>query len=130
MATLDFHGSSGMHQGVTAFLHTCSRICRGLAYQALRPFARGAKPMLLLLAHRPAARKLVIRAFGRHSKLVNTARLFLIGAPMSSSPVDAAPSSELLAEGKPLSARGREVLSMLAEMRAQANGETRRASRT
>lgn len=99
-------------------------------YLALRPLAHWAKPMLLQLAQKPAARKLVIRVFGRHSSLVNTARLFLVGAPVSSSSLDATLSPEMLAEGESLSARGREILSTLVEMRAQARGEAQRASRT
>lgn len=115
---------------VTAPLHACSRACRRLAYQALRPFAHWVKPMMLRFAQKPAARKWVIRVFGRHSRLVNTARLFLVGAPTSSPPVEAPPSPEMLAEGESLSARGREVLLMLVDMREQAKGEAQRASRT
>lgn len=113
---------------VKAPLHACSRACRRLVYQALRPFAHWAKPTLLQLAEKPAARKWVIRVFGRHSRLVNTARLFLIGVPTSSPPVEA-PSPEMLTEGESLSARGREVLSTLVEMRTQAKGEPQHASR-
>lgn len=115
---------------ITAPLHASSRACRRLVYRALRPFAHWAKPMLLRLAQKPVARKWVIRVLGRHSRLVNTARLFLIGAPMSSPPIETPPSPEMLAEGESLSARGRQVLSMLAEMRTQAKGETQHASRT
>lgn len=123
---------------ITAPLRAISRACRRvyrrgrrLAYLALRPFAHWAKPMLLWLAHKPAARKWVVGIFGRHSGLVNTTRLFLIGAPAPSPPIElVAPSPELVAEGESLSARGREVLSTLEEMQMQAKGETQRASRT
>lgn len=114
---------------VKASLHACSRACRRVVYQALRPFAHWSKPMMLRFAQKPAARKWVIRVFGRHSRLVNTARLFLIGVPTSSPPVEA-PSPEMLAEGESLSARGRDILSTLVEMREQAKGEAQRASRT
>ena len=118
---------------VTASMHACSRTYRRLAYLALRPIAHRAKPMLLWLAHRPAARKLLVSVLGRHSRLVNTARLFLIGAPTASPPVEVmvpSPSPEAMAGRESLSARGREVLSMLEEMRTQAKGETQRASGT
>jgi FkbM family methyltransferase len=123
---------------ITAPLRACSRATRRLyrgvrrlVYLLLRPFAHWAKPVLLRLAQKPAARKLVIRVFGRHSRLVNTARLFLIGTPTPYHPAEAmAPSPEVVKEGESLSARGREVLSTIEDMRMQEKGETQRASRT
>ena len=103
---------------------------RSVVYSAIRPFAHWAKPMLFRIAQKPAARKLVVGVFGRHSILTNTARLFLIGAPASSPPGEVFPSPEMLADGKSLSARGREMLSVLADMQAQAKEEAQRASRT
>ena len=85
---------------------------------------------MLRVAQKPAARKWVIRVFGRHSRLVNTGRLFLIGSPTPSPPVESPLSPEMLAEGESLSARGREVLLALVDMRKQAKGEAQRASRT
>lgn len=103
---------------------------KSAVYSALRPFAHRAKPMLWRLAQKPAARKWVIRVFGRHSRLMNTARLFLIGVPTSLPPDETSLSPEMLAEGESLSTRGREVLTTLVEMRKHTKGETRRASRT
>lgn len=122
---------------VTAPLRACSRavhrIRRGVRrvpYLVLRPFAHGAKPMLLWLAHRPAARKLVIRVFGRHSKLVNTARLFLTSAPMPTPGVEHNPAPKSVSEENSLSARGRDALLTLEGMRTKTKGESQRASRT
>lgn len=116
-------------RGSSRIVRRVSRQFNIAVYFVLRPFAHWAKPMMLRFAQKPAARKWVIRVFGRHSRLVNTARLFLIGVPTSSPPVEA-PSPEMLAESESLSARGRDILSTLVEMRAQAKGEMQRASRT
>lgn len=115
---------------ITAPLHASLRACRRLVYRTLRPFAHWAKPILLRIAQKPVPRKWVIRVLGRHSKLVNTARLFLVDLPTPSPSAEAPPSPEMLAEGESLSARGREVLLVLEGMRTQAKGETQRARRT
>lgn len=108
---------------ITAPLRGCSRAARagyrrlrrGI-YLTLRPFAHLARPMMHRLAGSPAARNLVTGVFGKHSRLVNTARLFLFG-PLSAPPsVEETVAPEAVPEDAFLSARGREVLSTLKEM--------------
>jgi FkbM family methyltransferase len=123
---------------ITAPLRSCSRVARGgyrhlrkVIYLVLRPFAHGARPMLNRLAARPAARRVVVRVFGRHSRLVNMARLFLFGPPAADPVVEvAAPPETRSEEEAALSARGRDMLSTLSEMGVGVKGESQRASRT
>lgn len=120
---------------VTAPLRACSRTARRMyrglrraVYLAMRPLARLARPLLRRLAHWTSARKLVVGVFGRRSRLVNTARLFLIGAPAPE--VERDPPPEPVSEENSLSARGRDVLSVLEAMRTKEKGESERARRT
>ena len=54
---------------------------RTLAYKLVRPIARSARPGMRRMASWRPARRLVVGAFGRNSRLIHTARLFLFGAP-------------------------------------------------
>lgn len=108
---------------ITAPLRGCSRAVRagyrrlrGMIYVVLRPFAHMARPMMHQLAVWPAARRFVVGIFGKHSRLVNTARLFLFGPSMDAPAVEQTTTSEATPEDTSLSARGREVLSTLKEM--------------
>jgi len=122
---------------ITAPLRTCSRAgqwafhrLHRMVYLALRPFARAARPMLQRLARWGMARRLVTGIFGRHSRLVNTGRLFLVGSPMPPRVIEDMVSPDVTPEDPSLSARGREVLSALEGMRTRAEGESQGASRT
>lgn len=108
---------------ITAPLRGCSRAARagyrrlrGMIYVVLRPFAHMARPMMHQLAVWPAARRFVVGIFGKRSRLVNTARLFLFGPSMDAPAVEQTTISEATPEDTSLSARGREVLSTLKEM--------------
>lgn len=146
---------------LTAPLRGCSRAARAgyrrlrrVIYLLLRPFAHSARPMMHRLAARPVARRTIVSVFGKHSRLVNTARLFLFGSSVAPPPVEDATSAEAVPkedaslpvaapvigdatstetapeEDTSLSARGREMLSMLRERGMNAKGESQRARHT
>lgn len=122
---------------ITSPLRTSARFARWVfrrsrsaAFYSLRPFAHMARPLMRRVVEWSPARKLVVGIFGRHSRLVNTGRLFLIGSPVPPPEVEHKSLPETASEENSLSARGREVLSTLEEMRTKAKGEPQRASRT
>lgn len=119
---------------ITAPLRGCSHVARGalrrlrrMLYVALRPFAHAARPVMHRLAASPAVRRVATGTFGKHSRLLNTARLFLFGPPMNAPVVENITPPEAAPEDVSLSARGREVLSTLREMGTAAKGEPRHA---
>lgn len=122
---------------ITAPLRGCSRAARGgyrhlrrVIYLVLRPFAHRARPMMHWLAARPVARRVVLGIFGRRSRLVNTARLFLFGPPVAAPVDDDATVETVRQEDASLSARGREMLSRMRGMGVGVKGESERARRT
>jgi len=92
---------------VTAPLRLCGHGIRqfrelslSLIYRVLRPFAHAGRPALRWSARRKWIRGPVTRAFGRHSRLVNTARLFLFGSPPFVSPEAESSPNELTGLGQ------------------------------
>lgn len=142
---------------VTAPLRLCGHGIRQfrelslrLTYRVLRPFAHAGRPALRWSARRKWIRGPVIRAFGRHSRLVNTARLFLFGSPPSASPEAESspgeltglgqqsgsarpqdpPRSESVVDGMALSERGRMVKRLIDETTVDVSKEHRHAHRS
>lgn len=121
---------------ITAPLRGCFRVARGACrrlrgtlYVVLRPFARAARPMMHRLAASPAARQVATSTFGKHSRLLNTARLFLFGPPMKAPSIEDVKPPGVAPEDAFLSARGRAVLSTLKEVETTVKGEPRHANR-
>lgn len=127
---------------LTAPLRGCSVAIRSLVrrlrksiYLLLRPCAHLARPFLRRTANWPLARKVVIHLFGSNSRTINLARLFLFGAPATLSassvvapnkadePTDDASHRTLEPPDACLSARGREILHILDDMRVRVNGD-------
>lgn len=120
---------------ITAPLRGCSHVARGfyrglrgMLYVAMRPFAHAARPLMHRLAASPAARRVATGAFGKHSRLLNTARLFLFGPSTDADAVENITPPEAAPGDASLSARGREVMSTLKEMETAVKGEPRHAS--
>lgn len=90
---------------------------RSVLYRALRPFAHAMRPRLRRLAGHPVVRRAIVHALGRHSRIINTARLFLFGVnvtPTMTPPIE----SPATTPNSSLSAHGRQVLAELAETQA------------
>lgn len=124
---------------ITAPLRLCGRGARWFlhallmaTYVTLRPFAHLTRPALRRLANYRLIREMVTGTFGKRSRLVSTARLFLFGAP-SSAAEDIDPASDSITQDRSqpeavssaalLSERGRTVRRLMDEMQAGVHEE-------
>lgn len=90
---------------------------RSALYRALRSLAHAVRPRLRRLAAHPVVRRAIVHAFGRHSRIINTARLFLFGVnvtPTMTPRVESAATTH----NSSLSAGGQQVLAELVETQA------------